>query len=450
MCMSILCGIDFSEASWRAAGVAVGIAARRGLPVHLVHAMADWPTGVYADEKAGLLTTTRRALEREAAKLQGKGAEVHIHVELEPPQTSLIRVASELGAALLVFGATGMSQVGHQAVGRTADRLAQQSRVPALVVRSAEPFEQWMTQGRPLRIVVGLDFNMASDAAWQWARDLGRVGPVELIGVHVYSPPHELSRLGLGGMRSYIGADPEVDRVLHREMEDRFHADGIGVKLRVEPGIGRPSDHLLGIALEERADLVVVGSHRRSSVARLWEGSTSRRVLQDGRGAVVCVPLAARSALGAIHAVRTVLAATDFSSTGNAAVAHAFAQAGRGGKVYLVNVLDAVGPHPALEPRDIFTVSPALASARRAALEQLRALVPPRAVTGEEGCEVVVLESPDAAHAITQAAERLGADVICIGTHGRSGLSKALLGSIAQGILARTERPTLLVRAPRA
>jgi nucleotide-binding universal stress UspA family protein len=164
---------------------------------------------------------------------------------------------------------------------------------------------------------------------------------------------------------------------------------------------------------------------------------------------VACVPLPARSALGASPAVRTVLAATDFSAMGNAAVAHAFAHAGRGGKVYLVHVLDPVAPHPALAPRDIFTVSPALASAQKAALEQLRALIQPHAVTGNEASEVMVLESPDAAHAITQAAERLGADTICIGTHGRSGLSKAILGSVAQGVLAHTERPTVLVRAPR-
>lgn len=447
--MSILCGIDFSEGSWRAAQVALGIAARRGLPLHLVHAMADWPAGVYADEKANLLSTTRRALEREAEKLRGQGAEVHVRVELEPPQASLIRVASEVGAELLVFGATGRSQVSNQAVGRTADRLAQQSRVPALVVRSAEPFEQWMTQKRPLRIVAGLDFNIASDQAWRWARDLGRVGPIELVGVHIYSPPHEFSRLGLGGMRSYIGADPEVDRVLHREMEDRFRADGVAVTLRAEPSIGRPSDHLLGVAMEEHADLVVVGSHRRSAVARLWEGSTSRNVLHDARGAVACVPLSAQGVLGASPPVRAVLAATDFSPVGNAAVAHAFAQAGRTGKVYLVHVLEPAGPHPALEARDIFKVSSALASAQEAALEQLRALVPPHVATGAEGCEVMVLESPDPAHAITQAAERLGADVISIGTFGRTGLSKALLGSVAQGVLAHTERPTVLVRAPR-
>jgi nucleotide-binding universal stress UspA family protein len=446
--MAILCGIDFSEASWRAADVAAGIAARRRLPLHLIHAIADWPPGVHADEKAGFLTATQRALERESERLHQSGAEVYLHVALEPPHASLIRLASELGAELLVFGATGMGRVRGQPVGSTADRLAQQSQVPALIVRGVEPFEQWLAQGRALRITIGLDFNIASDDAWRWARDLAQVGPVELVGIHVYWPPHEFARLGLGG-RSYIGADPEVDRVLHAEMEHRFRADGIPVKLRAEPSVGRSSDHLLGIALEERADLVVVGSHRRSSVARLWEGSTSRGVLHDARGAVACVPRAARSALDALPHVRRVLVATDFSPGGDAAVAEAFALAGRGGKVYLVHVLDAATHHASLEPRDIFAVSPALAGAQKAALEHLRARVPPHAAAAD-GCEVMVIESRDAARAVTQAAERLGADLICIGTHGRTGISKAVLGSVAHGVLAHSERPTVVVHAPRA
>lgn len=92
---------------------------------------------------------------------------------------------------------------------------------------------------------------------------------------------------------------------------------------------------------------------------------------------------------------------------------------------------------------------PALAGAQQAAVEQLRTLVPLQAAAGEKHSEVMVLESRDAAQAITQAAERLGADLICLGTHGRGGLSKTVLGSVAQAVLAHTERPTLLVRALR-
>jgi nucleotide-binding universal stress UspA family protein len=47
--------------------------------------------------------------------------------------------------------------------------------------------------------------------------------------------------------------------------------------------------------------------------------------------------------------------------------------------------------------------------------------------------------------AIRAAAERAGAQVICMGSHGRSGLSAALTGSVAHAVLKRSPIPVLLV-----
>jgi len=44
-------------------------------------------------------------------------------------------------------------------------------------------------------------------------------------------------------------------------------------------------------------------------------------------------------------------------------------------------------------------------------------------------------------------AKQWGADLIVIGTHGRSGLSRLLLGSVAEGVARGTSVPVLLVRA---
>lgn len=50
--------------------------------------------------------------------------------------------------------------------------------------------------------------------------------------------------------------------------------------------------------------------------------------------------------------------------------------------------------------------------------------------------------------AICDAAERTHADLIVIGTHGRSGLGRWLLGSVAERVLRTAEVPVLTVRAP--
>jgi nucleotide-binding universal stress UspA family protein len=48
---------------------------------------------------------------------------------------------------------------------------------------------------------------------------------------------------------------------------------------------------------------------------------------------------------------------------------------------------------------------------------------------------------------ICAAAERLGVDVVCIGSRGESGL-KALLGSVVAGVLRESARPVLVIRPP--
>ena len=55
-----------------------------------------------------------------------------------------------------------------------------------------------------------------------------------------------------------------------------------------------------------------------------------------------------------------------------------------------------------------------------------------------------------AASAIVEAARLRGADLIVMGTHGRSGLGRLILGSVAESVLRGTTTPILLVRAPEA
>jgi nucleotide-binding universal stress UspA family protein len=49
--------------------------------------------------------------------------------------------------------------------------------------------------------------------------------------------------------------------------------------------------------------------------------------------------------------------------------------------------------------------------------------------------------------AIIDAAEREGADLIALASHGRTGLSRVFYGSVAAGVLHRVDRPLLLIRS---
>ena len=57
-----------------------------------------------------------------------------------------------------------------------------------------------------------------------------------------------------------------------------------------------------------------------------------------------------------------------------------------------------------------------------------------------------VVEAHTAWRGVVQAAESMQADLIVMGSHGRSGLEKLVLGSVTQAVLAHTRLPVLVVR----
>ncbi len=57
-----------------------------------------------------------------------------------------------------------------------------------------------------------------------------------------------------------------------------------------------------------------------------------------------------------------------------------------------------------------------------------------------------ILRGGDAAKTIAQAAARVGVDAICIASHGRSGITRALVGSVADKLLRETRKPVLVLR----
>jgi nucleotide-binding universal stress UspA family protein len=81
-----------------------------------------------------------------------------------------------------------------------------------------------------------------------------------------------------------------VEQALERECAERLAPLAGAATTRLVGGLGRVADHLVQIAAEERADLVVVGNRQRSGLPRLWHGSVSHGVLDLSPTSVVCVP----------------------------------------------------------------------------------------------------------------------------------------------------------------
>ncbi len=445
--MSILCVTDFSKSSENAADVAAQLARRKKTALHLLLAGNKIPVDTSHAEREQWMAVDRRALDSEATRLRAFGIEVHTQIDSEGSETSVLRAATSCQATLVVVGAESQKPSSPRSLASTVHALAQHAQLPVLRIGERAPFDAWLERKRPLQLVVGLDFNAVSKSAWAWAKSLADFGPVSISGVHLYWPPEAFSRFGLTGVHSYEESASKVESVLCRELQTQFvGGPGVTVQLKAVASMGRPAERLLAAAAEEEADLMVVGSHHRSAIQHFIEGSTSQVVVDRAHLSVACVPADAAQRLTVGSPIKSVLVATDFSATGNAAVNQAYSLIAPGGIVYLTHVIEPPASFNDIAPHDILDATHIAADIRLERTEHLQRLIPLRQLLLDKYSQVLLLVSSKPATAIVQAAERLGVDVICLGTHGRSGLSKAVMGSVAQEVLAKTPRPVLLVK----
>jgi nucleotide-binding universal stress UspA family protein len=350
----------------------------------------------------------------------------------------LLSLADAEHATMIVVSSQGHAASPLYRLGGTSERIALESPHPVLVVRDAAPFLAWARGDRPLRLLVGVDFTAPSLSAIRWVKTLRKAGPCDVVFGHVYDGVDVLRRYGNGAGRSFVDPDPGVERLLERDMAAMVgDLGGSGqVAFRAHLALGRFADHLVALADAERADVVVVGTHHRHGPARLW--SVSSGALHLGRMSVATVPTAPGTLLGpeGLPEVKRVLVATDLSDASGWAVSFAYALLGRrGGDVHLLHV--AEGSAARDEDR----------SARDAELAQrLRSLAPSAAEREGITTHVEVAHGPVVAEICTTA-ERLGVDVVCLGSRGVSGI-RALLGSVAAAVLGESARPVLVVRPP--
>jgi nucleotide-binding universal stress UspA family protein len=288
-----------------------------------------------------------------------------------------------------------------------------------------------------------------------WVKELQAIGPCELVVGYVDWPPEQQTRLGGTEVLPPLGGNPpEVQKILERDLRTRV-SELLGdtpFGSRVEGNWGRPDARLAIMAKEEQADLIVVGSHQYRGFERLWHTSVSRGLLHSTTMSVAVVPLSTQEKRGApiAPAVRRVLVATDFSDLAARAITHAYSLVRGGGIVRLVHVM-----HPKELPKGKYLQGTADRHFEKrhtkhieTARQKLRALIPVEAATFGIFTEVEVIEHHEPSTGIGQAAERFGADVLCLGSHGNSGWSAGVLGSVTQKVISTSRRPLFVVQPP--
>lgn len=429
--MTIVCGTDFSQAARDAMDVAAKLCCRLKQDLLLVHAVAPQAVDPIGSDFDSLRAAMAEALEHEAAKLRSTGLRVASRAVIGWPEEEIVRAACEADADLIVVGALGRHHGPHWLIGSVAERVAQTTPVPLLLVRDAKPLLSWMEGSDRLRVLHATDFTPVSDFALEWMQILKAIGCCDVLLEYVANPVMDAVRLNLHGPVSRKTMHPLVAEIVQREMSARAASASLGGlnSTRIKLSMDVPSAEIARTAAEEKTDLVVVGTHQRGLIERMWHGRVSRGVIHATATNVVCVPFhTPDERFRALEAprVRTILAATDFSPCGNHAVAWAMGIAPRESKVVILNVA-----------RD--SEHSARAGSELAQIEH------PRSWPDDVDVAVAVASNGDVAKTIWSQAELCAADMIVVGAHGESGL-RALLGSVARELLAVSAKPVLVVR----
>lgn len=270
-----------------------------------------------------------------------------------------------------------------------------------------------------MQILAATDFSTRSNRAVRQAGLLAQAQDAELHILHVVDDDQPDELVGIERR--------EAERVLTEQMSSMSELGGI--KCRPVVVTGDPFDGILRAAAGVRADLVVMGSHRKQLLLDIFIGTTIERVIRKGAFPVlmvnneaqrryekVVVPLDMSAT--SVDALR-VAQSTGLISNNSATLLHGFWPIAKG-KMFTAGA-------------DQGSIDEYVASERRVAMNELATLLVTNDLGG--GGWSLRVEEGGAMEVISRAIAEMRPDLLVMGTHGRSVLLRTLIGSVTEEAL---------------
>jgi nucleotide-binding universal stress UspA family protein len=285
------------------------------------------------------------------------------------------------------------------------------------------------------RILCPTDFSpdarQAVAVATRMARDTG----AELVFTHVCHVPATLRRLD-GPFPPEV-TDEMVEHA-QRALDDTvLDARAAGASYAGNTLLrGVPWSEICGLLEGQAFPLCVIGTHGRTGIARFLLGSVAERVVRHAPCSVLVVPRAATPAPFA-H----VLVPTDLSGGASAALDLAVQLVVPHGSITLLHVIETPA-HFAL----VADVRRDLEIRALVALEHAAAQLQEKTAATVHTCTRVGFPAVEILGAID---DDRATDLVVMGNHGRSGIARVMLGSVAEKVVRHAGRPVLIARTVR-
>jgi nucleotide-binding universal stress UspA family protein len=280
-----------------------------------------------------------------------------------------------------------------------------------------------------MNILAATDFSTRSHLAIRRAGLLARATDAELTLVHVVDDdqPQDLLQL----------ETREAQRMLHEQIGAVVELTDTNARAMVIAGDA--FDGILRTATTIAADLIVMGPHRKQLLQDIFIGTTIERVIRLGAYPVLMVNLQPA------QQYRTMLAAVDLSEHSAAALRQATSLGliGDGSVTILHAFLPYAKGMMIRSGLSQDSIDEYVRSERQLAMDELaRFLVSNDLAVPGHSVRVVEGRSFDV---IADSVKELRPDVLVMGTHGRSGIMRALLGSVTEEALRSLDVDILAV-----
>lgn len=279
--------------------------------------------------------------------------------------------------------------------------------------------DQLSPTGRFERILLATDGSEFSAGAEKVAIGMCVKGGASLaIATSVLSSP-EFDTMG----SSEALARKEAEAAAHLDrIEAEAMRQGVACTKVIRYG-DDPYKDILAEAEHVNADLIVVGRRGRRGLARLMLGDATLKVISMAKCSVLVAPKAS------VMWKNRLLLATDGSRSSDAAavaaqrIAHCCATP--------ITVLSVEVPSHSAERQ----------AEARSIVQRVVRLLKEAGLAAEP-----LVEKGETHHVVLDAAKATGADLIVMGSHGRTSLGRLLLGSNSERVIGRAECPVLVVK----
>ena len=296
------------------------------------------------------------------------------------------------------------------------------------------------------RILVPTDFSPTSDEALAYAKRLAERFGASLHVVHAFEDPFTTAAFAA---EMYTPLPVSMRESMIRDCEQRLAerlppADKTLYHGTAEIVVGTPAKSIVEYAANSGVDLIVMGTHGRGGMAHVLLGSVAERVVRTAACPVVTIRQAPA------QTIARILVPTDFSETSDGALEYAYQLAEQfGASLQLLHVLDDPFVTEGLAAEAYMTEAPVL---RTAMLRDAQEKLARRAVARKPGALTIDTEVlfGHGAKTIAEYAATTAADLIVMGTHGRTGMAHLLLGSVAERVVRMATCPVFTVRQPKA